>query len=182
VGGQGWYDIAVGVDPANANIVYLVADLLLDGGEWTLSLFKGTLARGSGTWNFGFNAANAGNPAADPTYIGRGVHADGHAFAFALNAVATAHDGTNVWVGTDGGVFQSSSSGAIGTFRHRNTGLAITEMTFIGQRLDTDAQVYGGCQDNGNLRFLGEPAGVEAPIVDGGRGVIEASDASKVIV
>jgi len=181
VGAQGWYDIAVAVDPTNANIVYLVADLVWDGTNWTLSLFKGTITGGSGTWNFGFNAANTTNPVVDPTYIGRAVHADGHAFAFALNAMGTAHDGANVWVGTDGGIFRSPSSGAIGTFTHCNTGLAITEMTFIGQRLDTDAQVYGGCQDNGNLRFWGEPAWFEAPQGDGGGVVIDANDEYRVM-
>jgi hypothetical protein len=175
-GGQGWYDIAVAVDPSNANVVYVVADLVWDGTNWTLSLFKGTVTGGPGAWNFGFNAANASNAAADPTYIGRGIHADGHAFAFALNAMGTGHDGTSVWVGTDGGVFQSPSGGAVNTFRHRNTGLAITEMTFIGQRLDTDAQVYGGCQDNGNLRFWGEPTWFEAPQGDGGGTVIDSND------
>lgn len=179
--GQGWYDIAVGVDPSNENTVYLVADLVLDSTNWTLSLFKGTITGGPGTWNFGFNAANAGNPVADPTYIGRGVHPDGHAFCFALNATGTAHDGTNVWVGTDGGVFQSTASGANGTFTPRNTGLAITEMTFIGQRQDTDAQIYGGCQDNGNLRFWGEPAWFEAPQGDGGGVAIDANDEYRVM-
>src|SRR5262249_12108161 len=116
-----------------------------------------------------------------PTYIGRGVHADGHAFAFALNAAGTTHDGTNVWVGTDGGIFQSPSSGANGTFRHRNTGMAITQMTFIGQRLDTDAQVYGASQDNGNLRFWGEPAWFEAPQGDGGGVVIDPNDEYQVM-
>src|SRR5262249_33812602 len=130
IGGQGWYDLAIAVDPANANTVYLVGDLLFDG-DWTLSMFKGTIAGGPGAFNFGFNPANAANPVADPTYIGRGVHADGHAICFALNAAGTAHDGTDVWVGTDGGIFRSTSSGALGTFSPRNTGLAITEMTFL---------------------------------------------------
>lgn len=181
VGAQGWYDIAAAVDPANANIVYLVADLVWDAPNWTLSMFKGTVTGASGAWNFGFNAANAADPAADPTYVGRGVHADGHAIEFALNAAGTGHDGTNVWVGTDGGVFRSTSSGAIGTFSHRNTGLAITEMTFIGHRLDTDALLYGGCQDNGNLRFWGEPAWFEAPQGDGGGIVIDSNDEYRVM-
>ena len=111
VGGQGWYDISVAVDPANAYIVYVVADLVLDSMNWTLSLFKGPITGGSGTWNFGFNVANTVNPVVDLTYIGRGVHADGHAFAFALNAMGTGHDGASVWVGTDGGFFRSPSSG-----------------------------------------------------------------------
>ncbi|HKC03498.1 MAG TPA: hypothetical protein VKC17_09370, partial [Sphingomicrobium sp.] len=45
-GGQGWYDIALAVDPANSNIVYLVGDLVNDSGNWTLSLFKGTITGG----------------------------------------------------------------------------------------------------------------------------------------
>lgn len=179
-GQQGWYDIAVAVDPANANTVYLVGSLVFDS-DWTLSMFKSTLTGGSGTWNFGFNAANAGNPAADATYVGRGVHADGHAFAFALNAAGIAHDGTNVWVGTDGGIFQSTASAALGTFGHRNTGLAITEMEFLGQRQDTDAQLYAGCQDNGNVRFWGEPTWFESPEGDGGGVAIDANDEYRVI-
>ncbi len=180
MGGQGWYDIALAVDPANANTVYLVGDLLWDSG-WTLSMFKGTISGGPGTFNFGFNAANAANPTADPTYIARGVHADGHAICFALNAAGTAHDGTDVWVGTDGGIFRSTSSGALGTFSHRNTGLAITEMTFLGQRADTDALVYAGCQDNGNLRFWGEPTWYEAPQGDGGGVAIDPNDEYRVM-
>ncbi len=180
IGGQGWYDITVAVDPANANTVYLVGDLLWDL-NWTLSMFKGTITGGPATFNFGFNAANANNPTADSTYIARGVHADGHAICFALNAAATAHDGTDVWVGTDGGIFRSTSSGALGTFTHRNTGLAITEMTFLGQRVDTDALVYAGCQDNGNLRFWGEPTWYESPQGDGGGVAIDPNDEYQVI-
>ncbi len=180
IGGQGWYDIAIAVDPANPSIVYLVGDLLWDG-NWTLSMFKGTITGGPGTFNFGFNAANVNNPTADPTYIARGVHADGHAICFGLNAAGTAHDGADVWVGTDGGVFRSTSSGALGTFSHRNTGLAITEMTFLGQRADTDALVYAGCQDNGNLRFWGEPTWYEAPQGDGGGVAIDPNDEYRVM-
>ena len=54
-------------------------------------------------------------------------------------------------------------------------------MTFIGQRLDTDAQVYGGCQDNGNLRFWGEPAWFEAPQGDGGGIAIDSNDEYRVM-
>jgi hypothetical protein len=179
-GGQGWYDIALAVDPANAATVYLIGDLVWDG-EWTLSVYKGTLTSSGGTWTFPFNAANAGNPVIDPTWIGRGVHADGHAVAFALNAAGTAHDGTNVWIGTDGGVFQSSASGALATFKARNDGLAITEMTYVAQRADTDAVVFGGCQDNGTVRFWGTPTWYEAPQGDGGGVAADPNDPYRVM-
>ncbi|MDB5354914.1 MAG: hypothetical protein JWN24_1367 [Phycisphaerales bacterium] len=179
---QGWYDLTIAVDPSNANTVYLLGDTLLDlNTNYTLSMFKSTITGGVGAFNFGFNPANAANPTADPTFIGRNVHADGHAICFALNAAGTAHDGSDVWVGTDGGIFRSTSSGALGTFSHRNTGLAITEMTFLGQRVDTDALVYAGCQDNGNLRFWGEPAWYEAPQGDGGGVAIDPNDEYQVM-
>lgn len=168
VGNQGDYDIAVAVDPADANTVYLVGDLLWDGNDWNLSFWKGTITGGPGSYVFPFNSANAANPSVDPTWIGQDVHPDGHCLVFALNAAGTAHDGRNVWVGTDGGVFQSTDTGANDSFVARNTGLAITQLTYLAQRPDTDAVVFAGCQDNGNLRFWGDPVWVEAPEGDGG--------------
>jgi len=179
-GGQGWYDIALGVDAANANTVYLIGDLVWDG-DWTLSFFKGTITSSAAGFTFPFNSTNNGNPAADPTFIGRGVHADGHAFALALNAAATGHDGTNVWVGTDGGIFQSNSSGAFGTFLPRNEGLAITEMTYLAQRPDTDAALFAGCQDNGNLRSWGEQPWFESPEGDGGGVAFDPNDQYRIM-
>jgi hypothetical protein len=180
-GGQGNYDLALGVDPGNANTVYLIGDLVWDTTDWSLSFFRGTITGSAGSFTFPFNAANAANPAADPTFIGRGVHADGHAFAFALNASGSAHDGTNVWVGNDGGVFRSTSSGANGTFIHRNTGLAVTEMTFVGQRPDTDSTLFGGAQDQGNLRFRAEEVCFESPEGDGGGVTIDPNNQYQVM-
>ena len=155
---QGWYDLVVRVDPTNGNTIYLLGQT---------GYFKGTLSGGPGTYTFGFNAANATHPWTDPTWIADGIHPDGHALAFGLNALGTAHDPTNVWMGTDGGVWRSTASGVNGTFGSRNTGLAITQLTYLAQRADTDAVVFAGSQDNGTERFLGEEAWVE---VDGGDG------------
>ncbi|MFD9207092.1 hypothetical protein ACFVZM_12520 [Streptomyces sioyaensis] len=165
--GQGWYDIAIGVDPANASRIYLAGDVTWDG-NWSLSFWRGTVTGGPGSWTFPFNPANAGNPSADPTWIGRNVHADAHAFCFGLNGSGTAHDPSSVWIGTDGGLWHSSMNGDNGTFRPRNTGLAITENTFLAQRADSDAVVFAGTQDNGTVRYLGEEAWVERPQGDGG--------------
>ncbi|MEP7384448.1 MAG: hypothetical protein ABI910_22435, partial [Gemmatimonadota bacterium] len=97
------------------------------------------------------------------------------------HAAGTAHTGTDVWVGTDGGVFRSTGSGALGTFVSRNVGLAITEMSFLGERPDTDAVVISGCQDNGTVRFWGEPAWYEAPQGDGGGVAFDANDQYRVM-
>ena len=174
--GQGGYDLVVGVDPSNDNTVYLAGAAMWDGNDWNLSFHRGTITGGSGTYAFPFNAANANNPTADPTWVGLGVHADAHSFGFALNAAGTAHDATNVWVGTDGGVFRSTSSGAAGTFQAANTGLAITEMQFMAGRPDTDAVVFAGCQDNGNVRFWGSAAWFESPEGDGGGVAIDPNN------
>jgi len=80
--GQGWYDLAIGVDPANPNIV--IAGGLnyyrsIDGGlSWSqLTRWVGT------TFNY--------------------VHADHHTVVW---------NGTQVLTGTDGGIFYSSDNGA----------------------------------------------------------------------
>jgi hypothetical protein len=172
-GGQGWYDIAVAVDPTDPNTVYLGGD--------QLSVYKGTITGGPGSYTFPFNAANAANPWVDPTWIGSGVHSDVHAIAFALNAAGTAHDPTNVWVGSDGGVFQSTASGGAGTFESRNQGLAITEFSYLAQRADTDAVCFAGAQDNGTPRIFGEQASRETAGGDGGGVVYDPNSAYNVL-
>jgi hypothetical protein len=160
LGNQGWYDIAIAVDPSDGDTIYLGGD--------RISLFKGTLTGSPGSWTFPFNSANAGTPTADPTWVGSGIHPDVHACAFGLNAAGTAHDPTNVWVGSDGGMFQSTASGTAGTFQARNLGLAITEFSYLTQRADTDAVAFAGAQDNGTPRLLSEQASSETAGGDGG--------------
>lgn len=159
-GNQGWYDMIIGVDPADGDTIYLGGD--------RLSLFRGTLTGTPENWVFPFNAANSANPTADPTWVGSGIHADVHAFAFGLNAAGTAHDGTNVWIGSDGGLFQSTGAGAAGTFKARNIGLAITEFSYVAQRIDTSSVLFAGAQDNGTPRLLSEEASLETAGGDGG--------------
>lgn len=171
--GQGWYDIVVAVDPANGNTVYLGGD--------AYALFKGTLTGSPGSWTFPFNPANVSNPTLDPTWVGQGIHADVHAFAFALNSVGSAHDPTIVWVGSDGGLYQSTGSGAKGTYQQRNTGLAITEFASLAQRADTDAVVFAGAQDNGTPRLLGEEAARETAGGDGGGVAYDPTSAYRVL-
>ncbi len=190
-GKQGWYDAIVAVDPSNANTVYLAGDLTLDT-DWALSLYKGTISGGPGAYVFPFNAANdqtdpnnpktTSNVPSDPTWIGRGVHPDGHALAFATNADGT-HDGSIVWVGCDGGIFVSTSGGGMGTFSPKNQGISITQMTYIGLRPDTPDILYGGCQDNGTIRFSlsGTPAWLEVVEGDGGGVAINPNNPQQII-
>jgi hypothetical protein len=164
----GWYAIALAVDPANANTIYLAGDYTEEMDDLNLSFYKGTITGTAGSYQL------------DPTWIGHGIHPDAHALAFATNPDGT-HDGSNVWIGTDGGIFQSTMSGARGSFVAHNTGLAITQMTFMAQRSDTDATIFSGCQDNGNLRGWGEEAWFESPEGDGGGVAIDPNGQYRVM-
>ena len=174
-GGQGQGDIILAVDPSNANTVYLGGDRT-NGVE--AALFKGTIA---GT-TFPFNQANAGNPAADSTWIGQGVHADVHSFGFALNGTATAHDAGNVWVGTDGGLWHSTASGAKGTFAARNTGLATLFVNQMAQRADTASTVLAAGQDNGTFRMFAEEAGMQIFGGDGEGVAVDPNNGYRIMI
>jgi hypothetical protein len=161
-GGQGSYDIGVTVDPIDPTTVYLSGD--------GLPLYKGAVTFVGGSYTF---------PAGGPAFVGAGIHADVHAVTFALNSAGTAHDPTSVWVGSDGGVYQSGMSGAAGSFQGLNLGLAISQCYSFGQRSDTDAVVLTGLQDNGGLRMLSEQAALETAediVGDGGSCVYHPTD------
>lgn len=159
-GSQGWYDIAIAVHPTDPNTVTMGGD--------QLSLFKGTITGAPGAYVFPFNSSNASAPWNDPTWVGANVHSDVHTIVYGLNVAGTAHDPNNVWVGSDGGLYQSNSGGGAGTYVSRNLGMAVTEFSYMAQRADTDAVVFAGAQDNGTPRLLGEQAGRETAGGDGG--------------
>lgn len=171
--GQGWYDIAIAVHPTNPNTI-------LVGGD-AYAVFKGTITGSPGSFVFPFSAANTATPWLDPTWVGSGIHSDVHSITFGLNAAGTAHDPNNVWVGSDGGMFHSAAGGAAGTFTSQNQGLAITEFAYLAQRADTDAVVFGGAQDNGTPRLLGEQAALERAGGDGGGLAYDPNNAYRVL-
>ncbi len=176
--GQGNYDLILAVDPSNSNTIYIAGDWVKDSGAYTLSLFKGTISSTSGAFkfSFSFNAANAGDAAKDPTFVGTGIHPDGHAIAFALDASGKKRDGTRVWIGCDGGLFYSKSSGTKGSFRSMNDGLAITQMTYLSQSPDIPTVILAGSQDNGVLNRLGDRKWYEIRQGDGGGVAIDPSN------
>lgn len=172
-GSQGWYDLAIAVHPTDPNTIIL-------GGDW-YAVFRGTISTAGGNFTFPFIAANAGAPYNDPTWVGQSVHSDVHTIAFAWNAAGTALDPNNVWVGCDGGVYQSTTGAVASSFRSRNIGLAITQSAFISQRPDTDAVVFAGSQDNGTNQLFGEQAGVVVMGGDGGGIAVDQNDPYRVM-
>jgi hypothetical protein len=164
---QSDYDIVVAVDPSNSAIVYVAGAAIVLGlffKEWNLAIYKGGVTLG----------------VYHPVLIGEGIHPDGHVIAFATNADGT-HDASNVWVGCDGGVFQSSKSGASGSFQARNEGLAITQLTFLAQHPQTDQVLVAGSQDQGTLRFRGDQVAYEEPEGDGGGGAYDPNNGYRVM-
>jgi len=120
LGGQGWYNQMVLVDPANANVAYFGGQLLLaktaDGGG-TFSQMSNWLAQFSLPY----------------------VHADFHAGAI---------QGGTLIVGTDGGLFKSTNAATSFTDQ-LNVGLATHLVYTVGSSPANANAVVGGFQDNG---------------------------------
>ena len=162
--GQANYDLALAVDPNNANRIYLGGATVPSGGDWSGALYRCevTVAGTSVT--------------AATTYIGNSVHADIHALVFAPG------DSSKLWVGCDGGVFYSTNPGGTGdVFQHRNAGLATLTMEHLGQHPTEDAVLFCGSQDNGGQRFTGEEAWLYSSGGDAGFQLVNWSDPYQVL-
>lgn len=120
LGGQGWYNQMVLVDPTNANVAYFGGQLLLaktsDGGS-TFSQMTNWLAQYSLPY----------------------VHADFHAGAM---------QGSTLIVGTDGGLFKSTN-GATSFTDALNIGLTTHLIYSVGSSPAFSTRMIGGFQDNG---------------------------------
>ncbi|MGB3005113.1 MAG: T9SS type A sorting domain-containing protein, partial [Chitinophagaceae bacterium] len=133
----GWYDLAIGVDPANPDIVIaggLNFYRTINGGiTWT------QITRWVGT------ALNY-------------VHADHHTVTW---------NGSQVLVGTDGGIFYSSDNGI--TYTDRNNGLRLKQFYACAIHPTSTNYFLAGAQDNGVHQLNG--AGITNSVeVTGGDG------------
>ena len=120
LGGQGWYNQMVLVDPSNANVAYFGGQLLLaqttDGGS-TFTQKTNWLAQFTLPY----------------------VHADFHAGAILGNTLI---------VGTDGGLFKSTD-GATTFTDSMNVGITSHLIYSVGSSPATPNAIIGGFQDNG---------------------------------
>ncbi|WP_161555247.1 GEVED domain-containing protein [Dokdonia sinensis] len=132
--GQSFYDLLLGVDPLEDDIVYV-------GG---IDLFKSTNSGNSWTqiskWSNNNNLAALNVPL---------IHADQHGIAFAVETGATTG---RILFGNDGGVAYTSNGG--GDNAHRNNGYNVTQFykADINQDIAID-KLIAGAQDNG-VQFL----------------------------
>src|SRR5262249_34953250 len=150
--GQAGYNLALAVDPNNANIVYMAGSFEAVSGDG--SIFRGSVTSAG--------AGAAVTYSMTTTFIGTGVHSDVH------DLVHTPTDSSTLWTACDGGVWRTTAATGAATFTHRNTGLATLCCNYFAQHPTQAAVVMAGLQDNGTARYTGEEAWRHVEDGDGG--------------
>ncbi len=121
---QSWYDLALSVNPANADNVFM--------GD------APCVRSSDGGTNWG-NALGSGS---------RRMHVDIHDIEFSPVT-------GELWVGSDGGVYQASGL-PLGTgYTARNNNLSITQFYRLGTSVHDYGSILAGSQDNGTMRYDG---------------------------
>ncbi len=130
-GKQGDYDLAVAVDPADGNLIYVGGSYYSDGLYWPGSI-----------WRCKVQSTGSGYKMAG-TSIGTRVHADVHVLTHSPG------DPNQLWTGCDGGVFLNQAPRTTDSFSSRNTGLACLCTNFFAQHPTDPGTMLVGLQDNG---------------------------------
>ncbi|MFC2038068.1 hypothetical protein ACFLYD_08975, partial [Chloroflexota bacterium] len=173
-GFQGFYDLAVAVDPNNLNRIYLggatreAAGWTHQADKWAGSLFRSVVTSSGSGSSLSYSMTN--------TPVGATVHADIHTLAF------TPGDSNRLWVGCDGGVFFADNATGGASFTARNTGLSTLTMEHLSQHPTEDAVLFCGTQDNGTVRFTGEEAWLHMAPGDGGFSIVNWDDPYRILV
>jgi hypothetical protein len=162
-GGQGDYDLAIAVDPSDANIVYLGGSYFADNEYWPGSIWRCRVTKSGAAYRM------AG------VSIGVNAHADIHTL------VHTPGDPDSLWVGCDGGLFLNRDPRGSGIFKARNSGLSCLCTNFFAQHPTDPGILFCGLQDNGTARAAGGPIWKHVNGGDGGYCLINWADPSQVI-
>jgi photosystem II stability/assembly factor-like uncharacterized protein len=141
---QCFYDIAIDVDPTNANNVYI-------GGSPTLIFGRST----NGGTSFTSNATTA-----------NGLHVDTHAIAVAPSLPTT------IYFGSDGGIWKSTDSGTTWTSLN-NTQFSATQFMSVALHPSDRYFSIGGTQDNGTNFLQPSNIWTRNDFGDGGYAVID---------
>jgi hypothetical protein len=137
--GQSWYDWFLGISPDNPGQIYCGA----------ISVHRGTLSGTTWAW---LDIASKSS--------GDSIHPDSHAIAFEPGRPDT------IYVGNDGGLYQSTNRGV--NWTHRNNGLVISEFEYLAHDYGSARWLIGGTQDNGTERWQGSPVWEHVADGDGG--------------
>jgi hypothetical protein len=161
---QGDYDLAIAVDPADPNRVYL-------GGSYAdLDPFPASI------WRCEITPSGANYTVASSASIGTHAHADVHSL------VHTPGDPDELWCTCDGGVFLNRAPRSNGEFASQNNGLACLCSNFLGQHPTDPNILFTGLQDNGTARTAAGPVWTHIMGGDGGYCLVNWADPSQVLV
>jgi hypothetical protein len=146
---QCFYDISIGIDPANPNFIFLGGGANTSGtGNFLSGVSSVIFSSSPGT---SFTDVSLDNSSGFP------IHVDNHAFAFAHPTTGGNAGQTIVYVGDDGGVWSSSnveSGPGSQTWNDLNTNLSLTQFYPGNSIHPSNPQVgFAGAQDNGTQKF-----------------------------
>jgi hypothetical protein len=158
--GQGGYDLAIAVDPADADLIYL-------GGS------RDTY--GASVWRCRVQADDSGYRMTGDS-IGNRAHADVHVLAH------TPGDPDALWVGCDGGIFLNRDPRRGEVFASRNNELACLCPNYFAQHPTDPGIVICGYQDNGTARTSGGPIWKHVFGGDGGHCQTNWADPRQVLI
>lgn len=160
-GGQGFFDLTVGVDPNNANNVSV-------GGQAASRIFRKSNDGGA---TFIIDDALGST-------ITKGLHADTHSIVYA----ATPADGSVIYHGNDGGIWRSSDAG--NSWLSRNTAnFSATQFMGIALHPIDGNFTLSGSQDNGTEQKRSDGSIIRVDFGDGGYSLIDqnATDTTNVV-
>jgi uncharacterized protein (TIGR03437 family) len=182
--------IYVGMSAITPNTTFLGSFLSTDGGttwaanatgyegDWyrnaiAISPIDPTFAVGGGLDIYFTQNQNVSWFGGDPTDA---LHVDQHAFAFSA-------DGSMLYVGNDGGVFSSTTTGTGPVWTSLNSTLSITQF-YPGFAINPSVPTLaiGGTQDNGTLVYSGNLKWSYATCGDGGAALVEPQNPQNVYV
>jgi hypothetical protein len=163
VRGQGFYDMAMAVDPANP------VRVVLGGSATNVADPAGGNVNGEGAIWAGTVSAPPAPSYSNATHIGIGCHADVHDLVFS-NA------GGRLWTGCDGGIFRSDNSARVAGFYPRNDGTPVTEPNYLAVHPRLEGFIVAGLQDNGIIERASSSVWRHTGDGDGG-GVVLRPDA-----
>jgi len=167
---QGWYDLAITVDPNDDRLIYLGGSIKYSNNDWSGCVYRSTItSTGSGSI-LSYRMTNV--------YIGNSVHADIHNLVFAPD------DSNKLWLGCDGGIFYSinpKATSIANIFASRNNGLSTLMMEHMGLHPTDSNVLFCGTQDNGGLKFTGNSEWIYSSGGDAGFQIINWNNTSKIL-
>jgi hypothetical protein len=161
---QGDYDLAIAVDPSDADLIYLGGSYFDDG-----DMYPGSI------WRCHIQVSGAEYRVQSAASIGTHAHADIHVL------VHTPSDPTELWCGCDGGVFLNRDPHGTGVFASQNNGLACLCSNFIAQHPTDPSLLFTGLQDNGTARTAGGAVWSHVNYGDGGYCLVNWANPNRVL-